>query len=306
MHKIKTKTSVDGEFVPGNPSTGQQATKLNADWFNTVQRELVNVVTDAGIVLSDTDDTQVARAISILAIAAALNGSHETNGFKIVDRSGNSTNMSPSGFGADFTRAGVSFSVDNEGLHVSVNDSDGNDVDIDIGSQIDVGDDVHITRGTSQFNILNVLGKLVVYGNVFLSGLNITDSLLKITKETLFKNSVSIGSEGHKVEIDVDGNVTADKEVKGLIITSRKNMIAGTTFGGKIYDADSSSNLLNPSTILATVANVGAVAMVRNNTGSAVSITRTVPGSTDHSYVVVNSGEILMYVYNGSSWVHAW
>lgn len=63
MHKIDSSTAVGGEFVSGNPSTGQQATKLNAGWFNSVQRELCNLLADNGIALSDSNDSQIANLL---------------------------------------------------------------------------------------------------------------------------------------------------------------------------------------------------------------------------------------------------
>lgn len=61
MHKINTSTAVDGEFVDGNPATGQKATELNAAWFNTFQRELLAFLTDAGVAPSLTDDNQLLK-----------------------------------------------------------------------------------------------------------------------------------------------------------------------------------------------------------------------------------------------------
>jgi len=55
-----------GEFTEGNPGTGTDATMVTAPWMNTVQRELVNLVEAAGLVLNPSDDTQVRQAIAIL------------------------------------------------------------------------------------------------------------------------------------------------------------------------------------------------------------------------------------------------
>lgn len=59
MHKIDTDTSVDSEFTDGVPESGQPATRLNAKWFNTIQRELCNLLTKFGVALSETNDQQI-------------------------------------------------------------------------------------------------------------------------------------------------------------------------------------------------------------------------------------------------------
>jgi len=63
-----------GFFHPGDPATGTPATTPGAEWFNRVQEELVNVVTQlGGLALDGALDGQVASAISS-AIFNAING----------------------------------------------------------------------------------------------------------------------------------------------------------------------------------------------------------------------------------------
>lgn len=65
MHKIDTSTATaDREFTDGNASTGVKSTKLNASWFNTIQRELCKIVTDAGLNLDASDDSQLSSIIA--------------------------------------------------------------------------------------------------------------------------------------------------------------------------------------------------------------------------------------------------
>ncbi len=67
MHKIDAPGFAPGnEFTEGNPQTGTPATTVGAKWLTTVQRELVNVVEDAGITLDDTIDNQLLQAIKLL------------------------------------------------------------------------------------------------------------------------------------------------------------------------------------------------------------------------------------------------
>lgn len=67
MHKINTETAdANNEFVDENASQGIEPTDLNAAWFNSVQRELCNIVTKSGGTLSASDDSQIWKIISAL------------------------------------------------------------------------------------------------------------------------------------------------------------------------------------------------------------------------------------------------
>lgn len=66
MHKIDTNTAVDGSFVDKNASLGVDGTVVDADWLNSVQDEICNVVEEAGETLSKQDNSQMASAIGIL------------------------------------------------------------------------------------------------------------------------------------------------------------------------------------------------------------------------------------------------
>jgi hypothetical protein len=73
MHKIDTEGAVAGQFVIGNPQTGQRPTRLGADWPNAVQAEIVNVIEAANIALVKGDNTQLFDAI--IALIAGVVGS---------------------------------------------------------------------------------------------------------------------------------------------------------------------------------------------------------------------------------------
>lgn len=66
MHKIDTNTAVDGNFVDKNASLGVDGTVVDADWLNSVQDEICNVVESAGETLSKQNNGQMAAAIGIL------------------------------------------------------------------------------------------------------------------------------------------------------------------------------------------------------------------------------------------------
>lgn len=65
MHRIDSQNAgADGQFVQGN--SRRNSTFLGADWLNTLEQELVNLVESAGLTLSDTDNTQVLQALQSL------------------------------------------------------------------------------------------------------------------------------------------------------------------------------------------------------------------------------------------------
>ena len=60
MQKITTE--VDGVFKNGTPGSGR-GTKLNAEWFNAVQDEIVNFIEGAGDELDATNSHQLLDAL---------------------------------------------------------------------------------------------------------------------------------------------------------------------------------------------------------------------------------------------------
>lgn len=62
MHKTDAANNVANEFSDGTPPL-TPGTSLGAKWHNSVQRELVKVIEEAGLTLSDADDTQLWQAI---------------------------------------------------------------------------------------------------------------------------------------------------------------------------------------------------------------------------------------------------
>lgn len=122
MHKIDTDTAVGNEFVDGNEAASIKATRLNAKWFNTIQRELCNIVEQAGMALSENDDGQVQRAVLELVLQAMSSGLLRQIKMKggytieIDSREGTFSIYDPEG------SAGISFGF-NEGNKFSFTDS---------------------------------------------------------------------------------------------------------------------------------------------------------------------------------------
>ncbi|MBG6242721.1 MAG: hypothetical protein EKE20_13145 [Candidatus Symbiopectobacterium sp. Dall1.0] len=66
MRKIGTITNSadeNGEFTNGHAAVGKKNTIFYAEWFNTVQRELVAIVENAGLTLDVNDDEQISKII---------------------------------------------------------------------------------------------------------------------------------------------------------------------------------------------------------------------------------------------------
>lgn len=66
MQKIGSITSTadaNGEWTNGNVAAGTPPTIIDAAWFNTIQRELVNIVINGGLTLDPTNDAQVLASL---------------------------------------------------------------------------------------------------------------------------------------------------------------------------------------------------------------------------------------------------
>lgn len=76
MQKIGNITptaDANGEWTNGNVAAGTPPTIMDAGWFNTIQRELVNIVTAGGLALDPQNDAQVIAALKILFLQAGNN-----------------------------------------------------------------------------------------------------------------------------------------------------------------------------------------------------------------------------------------
>lgn len=70
MEKIGAYTdrvTSENEWRNGDPAANIRATPMVAAYFNMLQRELVNVLTDAGIEPDISDESQLAAAINAIA-----------------------------------------------------------------------------------------------------------------------------------------------------------------------------------------------------------------------------------------------
>lgn len=83
---ITTTATPEGEFTNGVVAGGIVPTNLDAAWFNTVQRELVNAVEGAELTLDPNNDGQLLAAIkSIVGAFAAPIGKIELMSFRSTE-----------------------------------------------------------------------------------------------------------------------------------------------------------------------------------------------------------------------------
>lgn len=76
MQKIGSITSTadaNGEWTNGKVAAGISPTLMDAAWFNTIQRELANIVTGGGLVLDPTNDAQVLAALKKIFLQSGNN-----------------------------------------------------------------------------------------------------------------------------------------------------------------------------------------------------------------------------------------
>lgn len=83
MQKIGSLTNtadVNGEFTDGSGASAVESTLLPAAWFNTIQRELVNIVQSGGLTLDPNNDKQVLTALRAIFPYITTQG-HNANGY---------------------------------------------------------------------------------------------------------------------------------------------------------------------------------------------------------------------------------
>jgi hypothetical protein len=74
MHRIDTPSAtVDEQFTEGSPTGGVPATVVSADWLNSIQEEIANVVESAGLTLEKENNEQLLSAIIGIAGLDYLN-----------------------------------------------------------------------------------------------------------------------------------------------------------------------------------------------------------------------------------------
>lgn len=167
---------------------------------------------------------------------------------------------------------------------------------------IHVGDDTLITAGTSTFKDIDVSRDATFGRKISSEYFQCVDGTKFVFLKDFLSNTgkATFGrANGSRVVID-GGHVQADGSIGASIVSSN------SVLKSNIYIATTSEQLLHPASILSSVTFTGSQAMVKNGTGDKVVIQRDVTGSDKKMTLVVNEGEILLYVFDGTDWVHAW
>lgn len=71
MHRIDGPGHIANRFTEGDPSIGQRATRVTAEWLNSLQEVIAFVIEEANIALVKGDDSQLYDAIFAIATGAA-------------------------------------------------------------------------------------------------------------------------------------------------------------------------------------------------------------------------------------------
>lgn len=80
MHKINTDTATSGgEFTDGDEGQAIPPTDLNAAWFNSVQRELIAILTGMGVSPDDNNDGQLWAALQKIGIRCDYSDDEEVS-----------------------------------------------------------------------------------------------------------------------------------------------------------------------------------------------------------------------------------
>ena len=80
MHKIDTDTATSGgEFTDGDEGQAIPPTDLNAAWFNSVQRELIAILTGMGVSPDDNNDGQLWAALQKIGIRCDYSDDEEVS-----------------------------------------------------------------------------------------------------------------------------------------------------------------------------------------------------------------------------------
>lgn len=79
MHRIDADAHVSNQFSNGDAGIGQPGTKVDADWLNAVQEELVAVITGRGIALVKGTTNQLETALRTRTWTDLTPGTNWTN-----------------------------------------------------------------------------------------------------------------------------------------------------------------------------------------------------------------------------------
>lgn len=218
--------------------------------------------------------------------------------FTFVNESGVNAVLRESGIWFEYPD-GVHAFVSKDGFGYHYVDGKGDTVEVELNKDgLFLGDGIQIINGLSVLRGLAISGILRIEqgGSLVMSGIFSAQESGFVVR-TDFK-------VGEAVEIQQNGNVRADGSVDANVLSAKKT-VNGPAFCASIFDATTLDLVRDPASLLHGVEYVGATALVRNMSGSNYVLHRLVSGNQYADFVVA-PGEILQYVYDGSTWVHSW
>lgn len=301
MHKIDTDTAVGNEFVDGNAAASIKATRLNAKWFNTIQRELCKIVESAEIALSDADDAQIVAAMAILFERALLSKGHEGD-MTFVNRSGQNLSIS--------AESVVLSNKRDESAVITCNDVTFKDSD-DVKSSISREGFLLIGRG--------------LVCEISNEGFSIKELNEGGAKFSITENGVvyqSTGDDGKTRTTKIGHDIVTNKLISNRVETVgidcytfksssfvETNLVNFNYAVPKIFTASSVEEFKQPGQIKSTFDSPeGGMIIVKNGTGFNILVGDGTPssGSSFASGIVVKPGECIRYIQIEGAWKHVW
>lgn len=152
MHRIDGPGATnDNKFTAGNPTTGTPATVVTADWMNSVQEEMANVIEGAGIILNKAANNQLAAAISALIAAATGGGGSSTgeaNTGSNVGTGDGSVFKQKLGIDLQFKtiKAGSNITVVNGANEITISAAGGGSGEVNTASNVGSGNGVYVSK----------------------------------------------------------------------------------------------------------------------------------------------------------------
>lgn len=220
--------------------------------------------------------------------------------FTFVNESGVNAVLRESGIWFEYPESGVHVFVSKDGFGYHYADDNGDAVEVELGKNgLFLGNGIRIINGLSILKSLSISDTLKIEhdGSLVMTGI-FSASESGFVVWDVFK-------VGEFFEIQQNGNVRTGGSVDANVLSARRT-VNGTAFCASIFDATTLDLVRDPASLLHDVEYVGATALVRNATGEDFVISRSTRSTTDRMTLIVQHGEILRYVYDGSKWVHSW
>lgn len=291
MHKIDGQYNVGGEFVDGNPGAGINATRLNAKWFNTIQRELCNIVEQAGMALSENDDGQVLRAVLELVLrtlsAGLLKQIKLKGGYTIEIDSDNGTIsiFDPEG------SAGISFGF-NEGSKFSFTDDVSFEGGADIMGSAKVGGDLDVTDSDGN-------GVQITRTGIKFKNADGSESTTKMERGVVATDQLEVTSAKIASLLNVLNGafVVKSDEVRSKVRTIIQNdmSVTGTV---EVQSSLAAGNFFTNRIQANSVVGVWATGLY----SSASQLPTDGVQTGSFAFAKTSSGVLKLYVYTGSGW----